>query len=204
MGRLRNSNASGYLPNAYVQQYVEVSGLDASSVEAQKITLSKASLRTAMLTVLRHLRPPPFSPPRVLTLQELQQIIQDRHEVAIALTALEGQRAIVRFGFGPSACYSLPRHLLNMTAGTASADLHVAHTVAMEDHIMGINEPGKSTGCLGDASEGHNDSGARAEEDSIVLIRRHVACKIPGNGILMCAAQSTRMARAARKRSTPS
>ncbi len=42
----------------------------------------------------------------------------DQDELAVALTALEAQSALVRFGFGPSACYSLPRHLLNM-AGVA-------------------------------------------------------------------------------------
>ncbi len=36
MGRLRKSNASDYLPNAYVQQHAEVAGLNGVSVEAEK------------------------------------------------------------------------------------------------------------------------------------------------------------------------
>lgn len=36
MGRLRKSNASGYVPNAYVQQYVKVGSLNGGSVEAEK------------------------------------------------------------------------------------------------------------------------------------------------------------------------
>ncbi|BDA46512.1 hypothetical protein COCOBI_08-6060 [Coccomyxa sp. Obi] len=123
-------------------------------------------------------------------------------ELAVALVALEGNGAIIRFGFGPSACYSLSQQLLEVTAITASADL--AHAVAIDDHIMETSKPGNNTGCLRNANQGNNDTGARREEDSIVLIRRHVACKIPSTGNLLCAAETSRMRRAARKRSTTS
>lgn len=41
----------------------------------------------------------------------------------MALVALEGQGAIVRFGFGPSACYFLSQQLLKVTGTELGSDM---------------------------------------------------------------------------------